>query len=91
LRIGKHDVTFLGVGKREEVDYRLALGRALALGELVHLELVGLAEVGKEEEVECVEVVRKVVTKSSSLVSRSITPTPPRFCLLNSSGLVRLT
>ena len=34
--------------------------------------------------------VRKLVTKSSSFVSRSTTPTPPRFWRLYSSGFVRL-
>ena len=35
--------------------------------------------------------VRKLVTKSSSLVSKSTTPTPPRFCFLYSFGLVLFT
>src|SRR3989338_6969993 len=38
----------------------------------------------------CSEVVSRVVTTSSSFVLRSTTPTPPRFCVRYSLGLVRL-
>ena len=44
----------------------------------------------KKRRSSCVLAVRKLVTKSSSLVSRSTTPTPPRFWRLYSPGLVRL-
>src|SRR3989344_5636662 len=38
-----------------------------------------------------VEPSKNLVTKSSSLVERSTTPTPPLFCFLYSDGLVRFT
>src|SRR5262249_3963552 len=41
----------LAVAEREQVDHRFAFGLAPALGDLVHLQPMHLAEIGEEEEV----------------------------------------
>ena len=51
LRHRQNRSDFLAVGEREKIHDRLALCRALAFRDLVHLYLICLAFVGKEEQV----------------------------------------
>ena len=91
LRTGSTEVTCSSLPSERKfmMDLPFVARRPSGISNILHWYTFPLSV--KKSRSLCVEVVNRVVTTSSSLVLRSTTPTPPRFCVLYSDGLVRLT